>query len=186
MNIETGKTEGNYTAAQSSIRTEEPIVKIEPRINPNPNNGIIYCANKLNILKMHNRAMSNEIGRAYISNPVFKSIAVGGFVVTGSAFYGVSAPSLKLATLKTTISTLNNTQKLINGVNIYAAGTQVSTAGSVLTGGFLGLTTSFFGEQSQDIPQIITGNPAFDNTNQGVQLILTARDFFNSKYIQKK
>jgi hypothetical protein len=168
LNSQTGKIEGEYTTAQSTTRVEKPTEPLPaiPYNAPLPPAGEIKDANKEKIKEQLNFAMSTEINKACLTNPLIKSVALGGAVATTAAL----GPVISGSVTSTTRLVIQNTTRII-----------IQNPNTVQTvGGFVGgILYSKLTDVMQDLPPINTGLPAFQVAFQAAQIGTTADGLIN-------
>jgi len=172
INSQSGKIEGQFTAAQSTARVHTnkvPVANI-PYTPPLPSPGEILDANKVQMQKFHNFAMSTEINRACLTNPALKSVAVGGLVVTGGVALGSTLPNT------TSVKTVSN--NIINWANTTAIGVQNATGTSAIGIGIgVGAIQSAL---PYDAP-LLSVNPAVDASSSAIQVLTKLFEISNKK-----
>jgi hypothetical protein len=172
------KVNGVPTSAQSSVRTNEPKVEVKPIPYSQPIiTGEIRDANKVKMQEQHNFAMSTEINKACLTNPVLKAEAVGGLAITATAV----TPKLIKDGILTGKTLAGKTLPLIYKV------AQITLENPKTTQAVLGIGTgllvSTLTGQMQDVPNFTTGLPMLDNFSQGTQFVMTAVDLFSTNAI---
>lgn len=166
------KTNGVPTSPQSSVRINEPKVEVKPIRYTQPIiTGEIRDANKVKMQEQHNFAMSTEINKACLTNPVLRAEAVGGLTVTATAL----APELIKDGILTGKTLAGKTLPLVHKVAQIALNNPKATETVVGVG--IGIFNSVASGNSQDAPLIITGIPQVDNASTKAQFFMTVGTF---------
>lgn len=185
LNPNTFKVEGKHTSAQSSVYA--PKVQKKENIPITINRALMIAQKRPRETVTRTKSYTekryealSDFEKSAVNNPVVKAVATGGLVTMAA----VATPTVTAVASETAAAT-SNAAKV--GVNIISktATTVLSnpvayTGLTVAAGAVSGAGYSLMTGEMQDVPQISTGLPLFDNAFVTGQTLMTLDAFLKT------